>query len=177
MSVRASFIALAVVMGTVFVVGCSQMGQSTSPTAPSSALTVPTSLAGGTSESLSQSSVFAPTARPTTSYDATGLWHLVIKVHGQVVDEVDTDLTQDADGNITYCGECESELFTLTRTNVMPGRLLYNVTYFGEGSPCNASGSGTAQLNTLTNTITGTITVQQDDCSRVPASMTLTRIP
>lgn len=36
MSVRASFVAVAVVVGTVFVVGCSQMGQSTSPTAPSS---------------------------------------------------------------------------------------------------------------------------------------------
>lgn len=43
MSVRSSFVAVAVVVGTVFVFGCSQMGQTSSPTVPSSAASVASS--------------------------------------------------------------------------------------------------------------------------------------
>src|SRR3984893_1126035 len=43
MSVRSSFVAVAVVVGTVFVFGCSQMGQTSSPTVPSSAASVTSS--------------------------------------------------------------------------------------------------------------------------------------
>src|SRR3984893_6104640 len=43
MSVRSSFVAVAVVVGTVFVFGCSQMGQTSSPTVPSSASSVASS--------------------------------------------------------------------------------------------------------------------------------------
>lgn len=183
MLMRASFIAFAVVVGTAFVVGCSQIGQSTSPTAPSSALTAPTSLAGGTSASLSQSSVFTPMARPAPSYNATGLWHEVITDlrTGEVLEEVNTVLTQDADGNITHCGECEGELWTFTRLSSSPGRILYTVSIFGEGSPCNLDASGSAQLNTTTNTITGRVAVRgpSDDgtkCLTLNASLVLTRI-
>ena len=47
MSVRASFVAVAIVVGAAFVGGCSQMGQSTSPTVPSSVSSVASSSVGG----------------------------------------------------------------------------------------------------------------------------------
>lgn len=48
MSVRASVIAVAVVVGTGFVIGCSQMGQSTPPTSPSSSASASSSVGSGT---------------------------------------------------------------------------------------------------------------------------------
>jgi hypothetical protein len=96
---------------------------------------------------------------------------------GVVYDNVDTDLTQDDnDGTITFCGECEGELFTLTPLSAPQGATIpYELSYFGEGSPCDASVSGTMLLNTITNTIRGQGKGTTDDCSSVFVSLTLTR--
>lgn len=57
MSVRNSLAAVAVVVGTVFVGGCSQMGQSTSPTVPSSASSVASSTVRDVSSGLTASAL------------------------------------------------------------------------------------------------------------------------
>lgn len=96
---------------------------------------------------------------------------------GDVYADVDTYLTQDHDGNITFCGECEGELYTLTllATGQQGATIAYKLSYFGERSPCDANVSGSAQLYTTTNTIRGHGSGIQDDCSRVIASAILTR--
>jgi len=131
------------------------------------------------SASSAGSGVFAPTAGAGASYNATGVWHLVISDQrsGDVYDDVDTELTQRADGTITFCGECEGELFTLTPRGARQGEAVpYELSYFGAGSPCNANASGPALLDTRTNTITAhSLRGASDDCSRLLVSVALTR--
>lgn len=113
------------------------------------------------------------------SYDATGVWHLVIadQRSGEVYDDVDTLLTQQPGGTITFCGECEGELFTLTPRGAGKGSAIpYELAYFGEGSPCNASGSGAVVLDTRNDSIKAHgVHVTSDDCSRLIVTVRLTR--
>jgi hypothetical protein len=70
MSMRASLAAVAVVVGAVFVVGCSQMGQSTSPTTPTSTSSVASaSLGSGT---LSERALVATHGEQLTAVLGTG---------------------------------------------------------------------------------------------------------
>jgi hypothetical protein len=174
MSVRASLATVAVVVGTVFVVGCSQMGQSTSPTAPSSALTAPTSLAGGTSVSLSQSSRVAQLG-PGASYDATGSWHFVTTDQrtGEVLGVCDAFLTQDSDGNISFT-DCGGHPVSITR--VGSGRTLaYKTSASFAASPCNVNISGTTQVDTTTNTGVTHLSGTDSHCSQVTFLVTFAK--
>jgi hypothetical protein len=123
--------------------------------------------------------VFAPMSGAGASYNATGVWRLVItdQRSGEVYDDVDTLLTQHPDGTITFCGECEGELFTLTPRGGGQGAVVpYELSYFGEGSPCNASLSGAARLDARKDTITAHgVRGISDDCSRLLVSIALTR--
>jgi hypothetical protein len=131
-----------------------------------------------------QAFVLLPTTtRPISVYDATGLWHHSVTINGQIVDEADAFLTQDADGNITHCGECEGELWTFTRLSTTPERIRYGVALIApDDAPCGGGivASGSAELNTATHTITGTLTgagADENNCAaRFVASLALTRI-
>lgn len=138
---------IGVLLATIGSVSCTQSGipdasARLSPTAPSSL------------------DLVSPTAgRPTSNYDATGDWHWMAFLNGELIDEVDAfPLVQDANGNITSEGEGEGELFTFTRVAITPQGIRYNVTLVGEGDPCDADLRGTAVLDTETDTITGTLT-------------------
>ena len=113
------------------------------------------------------------------AYDATGVWRLAIadQRSGEVFDEVDTALTQHSDGTITFCGECEGELFTLTPRGAARGSAVpYELSYFGEGEPCNATATGTAVLDTRTGTIKAHgVRGTSDDCSSLLVSISLIR--
>ena len=153
-------------------VGCGQSGveNRSLPTGPSSS--------SGPSASRADTGVFTTMAGPGTSYNATGQWHLHTTDlrTGEVLDDVNTELTQHPDGSITFCGECEGELFTLTLQGPQQGATIaYKLSYFGEGSPCDASANGAARLNTTTDTIMGTGSFVLDDCSRGTGSLLLTR--
>ena len=112
---RASLTAVVVVIAMPFVVGCSQMGQSTSPTAPSSASSVTPS----SPRSFSPSNTIAQVA-PGASYDASGSWHVIAiisSMSGEVLltDEFDDTLTADSDGNLHSVTEVEGSQVTLLR--------------------------------------------------------------
>jgi hypothetical protein len=153
-------------------VACTQPGAShaLSPTAPSFVTPSASSAVPG---------VFAPTSVAGGSYNATGVWHLVItdQRSGEVYDDVDTELTQHPDGTITFCGECEGELFTLTPRSAGQGAAVpYELSYFGAGSPCNASLSGAAVLDARNDTITARgVRGINDDCSRLLVAIALAR--
>lgn len=142
-----------------------------------SALLSPTTSSG--ISSLAVSGVSGGAASLGASYDATGVWHLVIadQRSGEIYDDVDTLLTQQPDGTITFCGECEGELFTLTPRGARRGSAIpYELSYFGEGSPCNGSASGAALLDTRTDSIKAPgVHVTNDDCSRLVVTIRLTR--
>ena len=148
---------------------CAQPGASLpSPTAPSLL-----------SPSASLSDARVSTQGGGASYDASGVWHLVIadQRSREVYDDVDTALIQQPDGTITFCGECEGELFTLTPRGARQGAAVpYELSYFGEGSPCNATLRGSALLDTRNNQITAHgVRGTSDDCSKLLVSISLTR--
>ena len=140
---------LVVMVGTV---SCSQSG---APDAARMSLTAPSSFPQVAANT--DSSVASPRARPSTTYNATGEWHWVVSIRGQIVDVADFELVQDGNGTITSLGEGEGELFTFTRMAITPQGIRYTVTLTGGGEPCDADLRGTAVLDTVTDTITGTL--------------------
>jgi hypothetical protein len=157
-------------------VGCSQsgVGSLNSPAAPSS-------LAAGPLGSSSELGEFTTRAGPGASYNATGSWHLVIseRPHGDAFPIGDVDLTQHSDGTITF--RDDTATFTFTPRGSGTGRIIpYDLSAFGPivlpNSPCETRLSGTAMLDTQTDTITvPRVSGVEDDCENVSVSATFTR--
>ena len=161
MLVRTSLLVLA----ASFAAGCAQ------PTSPTGAGSLP----------LSQSNAVTQIG-PGASYNATGPWrHVVHDKQGNVFDgPVVTDLTQAADGTITWCGECEGELWTITPRGGQGKFISYDLSLTVPGSCVDVS--GTARLDTSKDTITGRLTggiADEETCSRAHdlLILTLTRNP
>jgi hypothetical protein len=120
-------------------------------------------------------------AGPGASYDATGSWHLVATEgpNGPILTEGDADLTQNSDGTITF-GD-DTALFTFTPRGPGTGRMIpYDLSAFGPivlpNSPCETKISGTARLDTQTDTITvAHFSGVEDDCTNVSGAATLTK--
>ena len=174
---RATLTAVVVVLATPFVVGCTQ---STSPSVAPSAVIAPASAQAG--PSVAPSAVAAPTSAhggPGASYDASGLWHVVVRdapsgnPNGNVLDDEDSiSFTQDADGNLH--GEGEDAGATLTRRGT--GRTIaYTVSVFEDHPDCDTVLSGTAQLDTTANTIQVHLSGIEEGCESVNFWVTLTR--
>jgi hypothetical protein len=114
--------------------GCAD-ARSDSPTAPASPLDL---LAAG----------------PGANYDASGSWHFVVREpRAGERGEFDAVLHQDANGNITFIEPDGGLLITLTRLGSGNGRVIsYKLSASREESPCTFEVSGTATLDTKTDT-------------------------
>jgi hypothetical protein len=145
----------------VATVGCAQFGGENAalPTAPSS-------LSEGPS---------ARMAGPGVSYDATGSWHAVVidqRSPDTIAEEFNADLTQDADGTITFLRFGAPQVLTRKGTGLI---ITYDVSIFVASSPCNFDLSGTARLDTRTNTITARVVGTENDCTKITQLATFTK--
>jgi hypothetical protein len=153
---RASSTAAAVVLiATLSVVGCSQ---STSPTVPSSASSVASSALG-----------------PGASYNASGPWHFVFTdVHGNFDGDFDADVHQDENGNLSFL---DNDDFLVKLERLGTGVI---ITYRNsqiddqEHGGCAFRVTGTARLDTTTNTFTMPYRLKVLDCSNLRAGGVLT---
>ena len=157
---------------TVSATACAQFGTSDAalPTAPSAVL----------SETPSGAGTIRTMVAPWLPYDATGSWHLVATApNGTILDEGDVDLTQHSDGTITFSDDVS--VFTFTSRGGGPRRTIaLRLSVYGPivlpNSPCETKISGTAFLDTQTDTIEVTrFSGVEDDCAEVSGTATLTR--
>lgn len=132
---------------TLFAVSCAQPGAPTSPS----------TLSGGSSTAA---------LGPGASYDASGMWHFVVAdVHGNVDETFDTDVSQDADGNLSF-QDSDGNPVTLERLGtgvIITYRLL--LTGDVEEQECDVRLQGTARLDTRTNTLTVDFLLRELGCS------------
>ena len=154
--------------------GCGQSAPA-SPTSPSA----PSSLAAG-SEASSATVGVTTLAAPAASYDATGSWHFKATertANNQVFhDEGDSTFTQDQDGNIQILINGDTTPITLTRLG--SGRTIaYRLSVFETHPRCNTDFSGTAQIDTVTNTLQAHFNgIEAElDCSHVELTLTATK--
>ena len=140
-----------VLLITVLAVSCAQAGAGGAglPTSPSSLSGGPVTVALG----------------PGASYDASGMWRFVTTdVHGNVEESFDTNVSQDANGNLSLVDD-DGIPITLERlgTGVI---ITYRVSFISdEGGDCDVQGKGTARLDTRTNTITVPLRLKELGCS------------
>jgi hypothetical protein len=138
---------------TVFAVSCAQpgAGDGVLPMSPSSL-------------SVGQS---AAALGPGASYDASGPWSFVLTdVHGNVDDTFETNVSQDANGNLSFLNE-HGFLITLERlgTGVIITYRQSQVVPPEGGGDCDIRIQGTARLDTRTNTLTGNLFLRELGCS------------
>jgi len=142
-------------------VGCAQPGVSDVglPTSPSS-------LSTGPSASLVPPSRIA-TLGPGASYNASGTWHFVVAdIDGTVNETFDTNVTQDANGNLSFLDE---DGFPITLQRVGTGVVIaYRLSFTAEGeegTECDIRFQGTGRLDTRTNTLTANVHLRELGCS------------
>jgi len=158
---------LGVMLFSICLAGCSQ------PAGGDLALPIsPSAVSAGPSASVPSGEV----ARlgPGASYDPTGIWHFVVSdVHGEVQETFDADMHQDADGNLSFIDD-DGNLITLRRlgTGVVS---TYRLSFVSDEEPCDFKVSGTARLDTRTETITINAAVQDTDCSHAALVVNATR--
>ena len=122
------------------------------------------------------SSVTAPASAqlgPGASYYASGSWHFIVrdKPNGDVMDEGDNTLIQDADGNIHIANGP-------TFTRVGTGQAIaYSVSSIEHHQNCDTNLSGQAQLDTKTNTFHAHVSGIEAElnCSQVNFWLTATK--
>ena len=128
-----------VLLITVLAVSCAQ---------PGAGLTSPSSVGPS-----------AAALGPGASYDASGTWHLVVAdVHGNVEETFDTNVSQDANGNLSFLDE-DGGLVTLERlgTGVIITYRQSQIAPPEGGGDCDIHIQATARLDTRTNTLTGNV--------------------
>lgn len=158
-----------VLLTTVFAVSCAQpgAGDGVLPTSPSSLSVGPSAAPLG----------------PRASYDASGMWHFVVTdVHGNVEETFDSNVSQDANGNLTFLDE-DGLLITLERLGTGTGVIIAyrqsQVVPPEGGGDCDILIQGTARLDTRTNTLTGNIFLRELGCSHQhlgPVFVTATKL-
>ena len=132
-------------------VSCAQSGTGVpaSPTAPSLEF-------GARAASASPSSTTARLG-PGASYDGSGSWHFIITRRAEnelSTFEFDGTFTQDPDGNL-HLTEDNTQI-TLTRRG-SGLRIPYDMSVFESHQICNTELSGSAQIDTVTNTLRGRV--------------------
>jgi hypothetical protein len=117
---------------------------------------------------------------PGASYDGSGLWHANITQRNLTTNEVltfefDIAFTQDTDGNLHASDD--GTVATLTRRG-SGLRIAYDMSVFESHPSCNTQMSGSAQIDTATNTLTAKLSGLNNDgqgCFRAQASLTATK--
>jgi hypothetical protein len=148
--------------------GCAQPGTGipASPMAPS--------LASGSVSSA------ATSLAPGASYDGSGLWHLIyvgrnLTDHQVLTLELDATFTQDANGNL----HASEDITVVTLTRRGSGRTItYDMSVFESHPSCNTELSGTAEIDTSTNTLKAQLNGINNDgqgCFRAHASISATK--
>lgn len=142
-----------VLLITVLGVSCAQPGAGNGglPTSPSSVSV------GGSATALG----------PGASYDASGMWRFVVAdVHGNVEETFETNVSQDANGNLSFLDE-DGFLITLERlgTGVIITYRQYSTAPPEGGGDCDIRVQGTARIDTRTNTLTGNVFLRELGCS------------
>jgi hypothetical protein len=143
-------------------VGCAQ----SAPTSPSQT---------GSSEDLS---VTAQAAAPGASYNGSGSWHFQATSRWQngavFNDEGDATFTQDVDGNLhATAGNTQ-----LTLKRLGSGRTIaYRMSVLEPHTGCNTEYSGSAQINTATNTLQAKLAGIEQNCERAELSVNATKNP
>jgi hypothetical protein len=102
---------------------------------------------------------------PGASYDASGMWRFVVAdVHGNVDETFDTNVSQDANGNLSFLDEDGSPV-SLERlgTGVV---VTYRLSLTAEEDDCEIRVQGTARLDTRTNTLNANVLVRAVQCSQ-----------
>ena len=141
--------------------GCGQSGPGVG-----ASLTAPSSLESG-----------ATHLGPGASYDASGLWRVTVTQRNLTNNQVqtfefDSVITQDTDGNLQ-----SSDGVTMTR--LASGlRIAYKISAFESHPSCNTELSGSAQIDTATNTLTAHLSGLNNDgqgCFRVQSTITATK--
>jgi hypothetical protein len=156
-----------VMLIVVCLAGCSQPagGDLALPISPSAVLAGPSaSLPAGDIARLG----------PGASYNATGIWHFVVSnVHGEVDETFDVDMHQDADGNLSFIDD-DGNLINLTRlgSGVV---VTYRLSFISDEEPCDFKVTGTARLDTRSETITINAALQDTDCSHSVLVITATK--
>ena len=158
LSSRSFGLFLLLIAGTA---GCGQSGPGVQ-----ASLTAPSSLESG-----------ATHVGPGASYDASGLWRVTVTQRNLTDNQVqtfefDSVITQDTDGNLRG-----SDGVTLTR--LASGLIVaYKISAFESHPSCNTELSGSAQIDTRTNTLTAHLSGLNNDgqgCFRVQSSITATK--
>jgi hypothetical protein len=112
-------------------------------------------------------------AGPGASYDASGSWHFVFRLtDGTFLEEGDSNVIQDAEGNITIEGNADT---TLTRRPGTGAVLTYDVNTFEGQGACEERYSGVAVVFTRTNTLRANLTGTESDCARLQIEVTGTK--
>jgi len=151
---------LLLIAGTI---GCAQPGTGVSPS-----LTAPNLASGATD------------AKPSVSYDASGVWNLTATATNLNTGEEQTfespvTFTQDPDGTIHASDDIT--VFTMTRKG-SAGKLQYAMTVTEDHPDCDTNLSGTAQIDPNTNTLTAKLTGPNSDgqgCFRAQVLITATK--
>ena len=102
---------------------------------------------------------------PGASYDASGMWRFVVAdVHSNVDETFDTNVSQDANGNLSFLDEDGSPV-SLERlgTGVV---VTYRLSLTAEEDDCEIRVQGTARLDTRTNTLNANVVVRAVQCSQ-----------
>jgi hypothetical protein len=171
---RRVFIVLAAAVGAVSI-ACSQIGgartaDSFSPTAPSAVLVTAGAVSGAGGAAGVQGA-------PMSSYNASGTWRATIGPHhGDGSFESDVVLVQGSDGNIigTPVDPDDSGVLSLRRLGG-PGRVItYAATLSGPQS-CLLM-TGTARLDTETETLTANVQGTTDQCEQVTGTLTMRKV-
>jgi hypothetical protein len=117
---------------------------------------------------------------PGASYNGAGLWHATITQRNLTDNQANTfnfDIvfTQDAEGNL----HASDEITVITLTRLGSGlKIAYHFSAFEAHPSCNTELSGTAVIDTVTNTLTGHVNGLNNDgqgCFRVESSITATK--
>jgi len=150
----------ALLLATAATVACAQSG-----TTSSSSFTAPSTLS-------------SEAVKPGDSYNIAGSWHFIATDQrtGDVRTAFDADLTQDASGNASFVVP-PGVVVTLTRHGNGP-TITYKIAAFGATTvPCQVDLSGTAHVDTATNTGTGTLSGINGDCTNLRASLAFSKNP
>lgn len=171
---RRMIVLAAAAVGAVSI-ACSQIGGARtagtfSPTAPSAVVVADGAVSG-------VGGVIGVQGAPMSSYNASGTWRATIGPHhGGGSFESDVVLLQDSDGNITGTPVDQSDPGVLSLRRLGgPGRVITYAATLSSPQSCLLM-TGTARLDTETETLTANVQGTTDQCEQVTGTLTMRKV-
>ena len=172
---RRLFVILAAAAVSAVSIACSEIGgartaDTFSPTAPSAVLVTDGAVSG-------VGGVIGVQGAPMSTYNASGTWRGTIGPHhGDGSFESDVVLVQDSDGNIigTPVDPNDPAVLSLRRLGG-PGRVITYAATLSNPQSCQLM-TGTARLDTETETLTANVQGTTDQCEQVTGTLTMRKL-